>query len=246
MECVATGLDRNTNPIISYDQQIDSQNMSAIAPESVSRNWPRRTAINIPNGTSDINYGLYSCNTLENEAQHYIVEYGNGLYKSMNISKIGNIFVSVDAEEAGRLYFPNGNNFQVQLYNSFSVPFVLGGVYPSVSLLDDTVRILYEFDAQIRRISYYRGELYFSRVRFSQAGNYNFSVSIMLPSNSTIQSSRGYFLIAVTGKCTTREVCRMCLKLFVYWSKQSKKRDVIDKLSIRSRWAVASLINKKS
>ncbi len=60
------------NPVLSY-WPLGSNNIVEIDSEYIRTDWPLRTAINF---SSNVLRGLYSCRTSENEASHYIVDYG--------------------------------------------------------------------------------------------------------------------------------------------------------------------------
>ncbi len=118
------------------------------------------------------------------------------LYTSFNCIAVMEILIYTDAEQSGRLFLPEGNSFHARVYDNFAIPFILGGIYPSLDTLDSIVLCTNDSNLQIRSVSAYRGEFYFYRIQYYESGNYSFT----LKTEDNITLAEGYLYITVEGK----------------------------------------------
>jgi hypothetical protein len=82
------------------------------------------------------------------------------------------------------LALPDGDTYRVRLYDSLIIPFVLGSD-PFLDLLQEEVNITLtgqpvdsELRPVYRKLSLYRGEVFFNQTASSHAGQYSLQVTI--------------------------------------------------------------------
>lgn len=172
------------NPVLSFDTYEGPLSFSStpVIDSSIVLDWPRRAYFDFTNGLPPQNFGLFVCSTRNTTIQHYIY---NSKIQHLKLSSIHHVYyitVFVVFSVTRYLALPNGDTYTARLYDSITIPFILGSD-PFLDIRRSNVQITMDFVApngtiqtdpvySYRRLSGYRGEVHYNQTLLSRTRTY--------------------------------------------------------------------------